>query len=319
MLGIAAVKAEDTVPLVFKTAVSLPNVEGRIDHLSADLASHRIFLSALGNHSLEIIDAQSLRSLKSVAGFNEPQGVLFDKDSKRLFVASAGDGTVKILDSATMRTIQILRLGDDADNVRYDAKRGNIVVGFGSGALAFLKADGTRNGDIVLSGHQESFQLEKEGHRVFVNVPDKQEIAVIDLDGKSVVDRWKGWSAQRNFPMALDEKNHRLFAGFRTPAQILVVDTNTGKMTASADIVGDTDDIFYDAARERLYVIGGEGFVDVLDVKDSARMKRLARIEVAPGARTGLFVPEWNQFFVAVPKRGGRPAEVRVFNVQGGM
>ncbi len=242
--------AENGPPLVLKSTVPLPKVDGRIDHFSADLAGHRIFMSALGNHTVEVIDALNSKLLKSIPDFDEPQGVLFDSASKRLCVASAGDGTVKILDATTFQLIKALKLGDDADNVRYNSRSGTIIVGYGSGALAILKADGTKSGEIALAGHPESFQLEKEGHRLFVNVPDTKEIAVVDLDKLSVVDHWRGWQTQRNFPMALDEKGHRLFAGFRTPAQILEIDTNSGKTVASADIVGDTDDLFY-RCRER--------------------------------------------------------------------
>jgi len=315
--GTAAV-AQDGSLLVLKATVPLPHVDGRIDHFSVDLTGHRIFMSALGNHSVEVIDAQAARLLQSLPGFDEPQGILYDGASRRLFVASAGDGTVKILDAANYRPVATVKPGEDSDNVRYNPATGSIVVGYGSGALAILKSDGTKTGEIGLDGHPESFQLEKEGHRLFVNIPGKLEIAVVDLDKQSVVARWREWTALANFPMALDESGHRLFAGFRNPARVLSIDTNSGKVAASAEIVGDTDDLFYDAARARVYVIGGGGFVDVLDVKDPAHFERLAHIETASGARTGLFVPEWNQIFVAVPKRGGRAAEVRVYGVRDG-
>ena len=302
--------------LAFKTAIPLPRVGGRIDHFSADLVGHRIFMSALGNHSVEVIDALTFRLLRSIPDFDEPQGVLFDSASKRLLVASAGDGTVKSLDASTFQGVKVVKLGDDADNIRYNSRGDTIFVGYGAGALAIIRADGTKSGEISLGGHPESFQLEKAGHRLFVNVPDKKEIAVVDLDKGAVIDHWRGWQAQRNFPMALDEKGHRLFAGFRAPAQILAIDTSSGKPIASAAIVDDTDDLFYDAERERVYVIGGGGFVDVLDVRDSAHFQRIAHIETASGARTGLFVPEWNQLFVAVPKGVGRTAEIRVYEVQ---
>jgi DNA-binding beta-propeller fold protein YncE len=314
--GIGA--AQDGPPLVLKTTIPLPRVEGRIDHFSADVKGHRVFMSALGNHTVEVLDTQTFQRLKSIPGFDEPQGVLFDGASNRLFVASAGDGTVKVFDAASFSPLAPIKLGDDADNVRFDFARGNIVVGYGSGALAILKADGTKSGEIKLDAHPESFQLEKEGHRVFVNVPGRLEIAVVDLDKQSVVARWHEWTAISNFPMALDETGHRLFTGFRNPARVLAIDTNSGKVAASADIVGDTDDLFYDAARQRVYVIGGGGFVDVLDVKDPAHFQQLARIETASGARTGLFVPEWNLLFVATPKRAGRDAEVRVYEVRSG-
>ena len=310
------VSAQDGPPLVLKTTIPLPRVEGRIDHFSADLKGHRIFMSALGNHTVEVIDAQTFQPLSSIAGLEEPQGVLFDGLSNRLFVASAGDGTVTVFDATSLKPLTPIKLGDDADNVRFDVAPGHIVVGYGSGALAILKADGTRSGVIKLDAHPESFQLEKEGRRAFVNVPGKLEIAVVDLDKQSVIARWHEWTALSNFPMALDEPGHRLFTGFRNPARMLAIDTNSGKVAASADIVSDTDDLFYDAARGRVYVIGGGGFVDVLDVKDPAHFQRLAHIETASGARTGLFVPEWNLLFVAAPKRAGRPAEIKVYEVR---
>ena len=116
--------------------------------------------------------------------------------------------------------------------------------------------------------------------------------------------------------MALDETDHRILVGCRSPARMLAIDTSTGKETASVEIVGDTDDLFYDAARHRVYVIGGEGFVDVFDQKGPDRYERVSHISTAAGARTGLFVPEWGRLFVAVPHRGEQRAEVLVFEVK---
>ena len=308
--------ADDISSLVLKTVVSLPQVVGRIDHFSVDVAGRRLFMSALGNQSVEIIDAQTFRLLHSIPNFAQPQGIVFDDLTNRLFVASGGDGTVKVLNATTFQRTVSVKLGDDADNVRYDATRGEIIVGYGSGGLAFLKSDGTNVGEIRLGAHPESFQLEKGGRRLFVNIPDKLEIAVVDLDKRSVMARWHERKALANFPMAVDERHSRLFVGFRVPPRVLAIDTNSGKVVATADIVGDTDDIFYDATRERVYVIGGGGFTDVLDVKDAAHLRRLAHIATASGARTGLFVPEWDLLFVGVPMRGSQKAEVRAYEVR---
>jgi DNA-binding beta-propeller fold protein YncE len=314
-LQLSPAAPDDTSPLAFKAAVPLPQVAGRIDHFSADAAGHRLFMSALGNRSVEVIDTQTFRLIHSIPNFNEPQGIVFDNVANRLFIASGGDGSVKVLNATNFQQAAVLRLGDDADNVRYDATRDKIIVGYGSGGLAVLKSDGTNIGEVKLGAHPESFQVEKEGHRLFVNVPDKLEIAVIDLDKNSVVARWHEWKALANFPMALDERHDRLFVGFRVPPRLLAVDTNSGKVAATADIVGDTDDIFYDAVRQWVYVIGGGGFLDVLDVKDPAHFRRLAHIATAAGARTGLFVPEWDLLFVGIPARGSQKAEVRAFEL----
>ena len=94
---------------------------------------------------------------------------------------------------------------------------------------------------------------------------------------------------------------------------MLVYDTESGRLVTSVDIVGDTDDLFYDAAHKRVYVIGGEGFITVLDQQDADHYTTAQKVPTAAGARTGLFVPELNRLFVAVPHRGSQRAEIRVF------
>ena len=97
---------------------------------------------------------------------------------------------------------------------------------------------------------------------------------------------------------------------------MLAMDTETGKQTASIEIVGDSDDLFYDAAHSRVYVIGGQGFVDVFEQKDADHYDRVAHLATAPGARTGFFVPEWSKLFVAVPHRGEQRAEIIVYDAK---
>jgi hypothetical protein len=115
--------------------------------------------------------------------------------------------------------------------------------------------------------------------------------------------------------MALDEPTARLFIGCRRPTKLAIVDTKSGSFVASADIVGDTDDLFYDEARRRLYVIGGEGFIDVLG-RDGDRLQRVGRVGTRAGARTGLWVASQSRLYVAVPERSGASAEVRVFEAE---
>src|SRR6185369_15466869 len=121
-------------------------------------------------------------------------------------------------------------------------------VGYGDGAIALLDPTAKKVLAIInLSGHPESFQLEKEGNRMFVNVPEARQLAVIDRKRRSVITTWPMEKFQANFPMASDEDNHRLFVGCRKPARLVVLDTNTGKPAADLGISGDTDDLFYDA------------------------------------------------------------------------
>src|SRR5262249_53330114 len=161
----------------------------------------------------------------------------------------------------------------------YDAAAGQLYLGYGEGALTVIDPSSLKLGArIPVGGHPESFRLEEQGPRIFVNVPDKREVLVVDRQKRSTLMHIPLGGPLDNYPMSLDESGHRLFVGVRRPAQLLVFDTVSGKQLAAVSCVGETDDLFYDAHRDRVYVIGGEGYVDVFDAAASGKYDRLARI-----------------------------------------
>lgn len=316
LLLTGAVQGQERQVLSLAGRIDIPDVDGRIDHLSADLNGKRLFVSALGNNTVEVLAVDSGKRLQTLKGIPEPQGVYYDPSTNRLFVACAKDGSIRLFDAGTFQLLEAAMSSGDADNLRYDARGHRIIVGYGEGALGFLDSSGKNTGNTTLDAHPESFQLERTGTRVFVNVPDQKEIQVADLVKNSLIARWPVTSALKNYPMALDEAHHRLLIGCRAPARMLAIDTESGGQTASVEIVGDTDDIFYDDAHGRVYVIGGQGFVDVFEQMDADRYDRIGRYPTAPGARTGLFVPKWSKLFVAVPHRGEQRAAILVYEVR---
>jgi DNA-binding beta-propeller fold protein YncE len=276
-----------------------------------------MFVAALGNNTVEVVDLQTNRVVKSLRGFHEPQGIQFVSDARSVAVANGEGGSLQWLDGNGDRVTKTTALGDDADNIRYDPAAKRLYVGYGSGALAAIdSADGKRLWEAKLAGHPESFQLERTGPRIFVNVPAAKHIAVIDRTMMKVVATWPVVTAAANFPMALDEADHRIIVGCRQPAKALVYDSTTGREVSSFEIVGDTDDLFYDSARRRLYVTGGGGYLDVFQQQDANRFTRIARIATAAGARTSLYVPEQNRLYLAVPHRGSQKAEIRVYDAR---
>jgi DNA-binding beta-propeller fold protein YncE len=308
-------KQSGTLKLI--RTIPLPGVIGRFDHFAVDAKGHRLFVAALGNNTLEIVDIEAGQRLKSIAGLHKPTGVLYLASSNQIAVANGDDGTFKTFDGGSYELLKSLRGLDDADNVRFDAKAGTIYVGYGSGALAAIDAARMKQtGRIQLVAHPESFQLETQGPRIFVNVPDAKEIAVIDREKQSVVATWPMREFQANFPMALDEANHRLFIGCRKPARLVVFDTVTGKPVADIAISGDTDDLFYDAARGRLYLSCGEGFLDVVARRDADHYERIERVATASGARTSFYSPALDRLWLAVPQRGSQSAEIRAHQPQ---
>lgn len=309
--------SQEKAPLRPVQTIALPNVEGRIDHLAVDLQSQRLFLAALGNNTLEVIDLKAGKVIRSVKGVHEPQGVAFIPDANAVYVANGGDGNCDALAADSLAPLRTVRFSGDADNLRYDAATKLLYVGYGDGAIGIFEAlTGKVIGDIKMPAHPEAFALEQSGPRIFVNVPKAKQVVVIDRQKRAVVAHWPITQAAANYPMALDEANQRLFIGCRGPARLLVLDTGTGKVVTQMECAGDTDDVFYDAKNKRVYVSGGEGFISVFAQLGADRYQPVARIPTAAGARTSLFVPALGRLYLAVPHRGNQAAEVRVYEAQ---
>jgi DNA-binding beta-propeller fold protein YncE len=306
--------AQDKAPLDLVQTIPMEGVQGKIDHLAVDAKGKRLFVATTGNSSVQVLDLAQGKVVHRIEGLPEPQGVVFLPELNRIAIANGKDGSCRIFDGDSYKLLKSLDFKEDGDNVRYDAAARRIYVAHEAGGLGVVDAEKMEKvADIKLEGHPESFQLEKNGKRIFVNIPDAKQIAVVDREKAAVVAKWPLEKLEANFPMALDEANHRLFVGCRKPSKLLVLDTETGKELALLTISRDTDDLFYDAPTKRLYVSAGEGFIDTIDQKDPDHYKRVWAQTTAAGARTSIFVPELGTLYVAVPGKDHQKAEVRAY------
>jgi DNA-binding beta-propeller fold protein YncE len=298
--------------LVLEAKIPLGEVSGRIDHLSIDMKRQRLFVAELGNNSLGVVDLAAGKVLRRIAGLSEPQGVAYLPFANTVYVANAGDGSVRVLRGEDFAPIGRIELGDDADNVRVDAPRKRVLVGYGKGALAIIDpATRTKTADIRLKGHPEGFQIDETGAQVFVNVPDARDIEAVDLAAGSTRSV-PAQGAGSNFPMAIDAEAHRVLVVFRSPPTLMALSSEDGHVAAKLETCGDADDVFVDPRRHRVYVSCGEGVVDVLEPSETG-YRRLARVPTVSGARTSLFVPELDRLFVAVRAQSNEPAAIWVF------
>ena len=318
LAGNLARAADLPVPIRPVQRIALPGVEGRIDHMAVDVKGQRLFVAALGNHSVEVLDLAAGKQLHRISALPEPQGIAYLPELDRIVVASAGDGSCRFFDGRTYRQTAKIDLGEDADNVRYDAAAGCLYVGHGQGALAAIDLERQqRIADVPLPGHPESFQLEAQGNRIFVNLPTARQIAVIDRHKRAVTACWPVKLARANFPMALDEADHRLLVACREPARMLVFDTETGQVVSWLNCPGDADDLFFDPRQKRVYVTGGDGWTGVYEQADRDHYRPLGKVATAPGARTSLFVPATGFLYVAVPHRGAQEAAIWGYQMSG--
>lgn len=313
------VNNDEYAPLILVRTIPMPGVEGRFDHMSVDNRSGRVFASVYGNDSVEVLDVQRGKRIYSIKdpGFGRPQMSLYLPGLNRIVVSNEIDGSCMIFDADSYKLMDSVKYSEDADQLRYDPATRRIYVGYGDDAEGAIGAfDATTNkrlpGDFVVGAHPESFQLEEKGPKIFVNLASINEIAVIDRNTRKI-DKWKLDEAGTNFPMALDEAHRRLFVAARRPARLLVLDMDTGKTIASLPGAADTDDMWFDSERKRIYVPSGEGFIFVYQQIDPNKYERIAKISTAIGARTSAYfgqVGKHNTLYLAVPARADKPAEM---------
>ena len=312
--------AEAAPPMVLTATVPLEGVKGRFDHFAT--GNGKVFLSGLGNNSVEIIDLFQGARAHEITGVPNPQGVAFSPEANKLFVASE-KGKVYIYDGDSFKLQNTQDFDGGADNLRYDAATKRVYVGCGddekNSAIAAIDAmTGKRTDEVYkLGGEPESFQLEKSGPNIYVNVPDLKVIKVINRTTKEIT-QWPVTN-QQNFPMALDEGNHRLIIGTREPATVSVFDTTTGKMVASVPTVQDTDDLYYSAEKKRVFVPGREGAIWVYQQNDPDHYTLITKVPTVVGAGTaGYFGRQgkgFDRFYLAVSATTSSNAEVRIYTV----
>jgi YVTN family beta-propeller protein len=314
MVSGPAVHAAASAPLVVEAKIPLGDVTGRIDHLAFDPTRKRLYVAELGNNTVGIVDLAARKVVRTVKGFDEPQGIGYEPTSDTVYVANGGDGAVHLFRAEDFAPAGLIALGDDADNVRVDAHARRVYVGYGSGALAVIDPATRRKiGDIALEGHPESFQLDPAGDLVYVNVPAATQIAVVSRNTSRQIETWPTGSMRDNFPLALDTANARAVSVFRRPARLQAYDLRTGRVVAESGVSPDADDVFVDAARHRLYVICGEGYIDTLDASGGT-YEPLPRIRTSGGSRTGLFIPGLDRLVVAIRATHDEPAAVWVLS-----
>jgi DNA-binding beta-propeller fold protein YncE len=322
----AILAAQDKIPLKLVATIPLPGLkDGDFDHFAADVDGHRLFLTAEENDKLEVLDSKTNQRTHTMQDIKAPHAVLYRKDLKKLFVVEGDASAVKIYDSDSFKPVGEIKVSIDADSIAYDpATNYMYVVNGGREAhtpYSLISVIDTNNSkklrDITIpSNHVEAIILEKSGPRMFMNITGKDSVGVMDRNKSALSATWPLPAGDKlNVAMAFDEPNHRLFVVTRTPAKLIVLDSDNGKVIAELPAVGMVDDAVYDAQHKRIY-LAGDQYLDVFEQKDADHYSLLARVPGAFRAKTGILVPEWNRYYLAVPHHEGKEAEVRVYDIQ---
>jgi sugar lactone lactonase YvrE len=297
--------------------IPLRGAPGRLDHLAIDTKAGRLFIANLSNNSLDIVDLKMGKLVKQVPDQQKIQGVAYVPDVDRIFVGNGRDGVCNVFEGKNYKLVRSIKL-DDADNVRYDPRTGQVYVTHAEDALSVIDPKNVEvKATIKLPGAPESLQLDPSQPRLYVNIPKPSQVAVVDTYKNEVVNKFPLTLAEANYPLAFDHKGGRLFVGCRNKPTVVVLDMTTGKELAGVEIPGDIDDLFFDASRERLYASCGAGFLAVLQRKEADRYEVVERIATGKLARTCLFDHESGRLYLPVPRQVGKDSpELRVYQAR---
>ncbi|WP_379988834.1 YncE family protein [Dokdonella soli] len=333
MCQIPAAPAQGVVPSKAAAPVltpagrtELPGYTGDFDHFEVDIKGNRLFLAAEDHDTLEVFDLKSAKHLKTISGVETPHGLLYLPDVNKLIVTQTGsDGATKVIDGATYKIVDSFKHTPGADSMGYDAGRKRLYVVAGGRDMKkpdshLVELDpytGKSYGELKFDTDKvEAMAIEEHGDKIYINVTGKNTMAVLDKKTRAVVATWPIKEAQKNAPLAFDEANRRLFVVTRQPGRLIVVNADTGASIADFKAPERTDQVIFDEARHRIYVLGGEGYIGVFHEKDADHYEELARVPSAPGAKTGILVPGLNKLFVAAsPGDSKAMAAVLVFDV----
>ncbi|MCU1297942.1 MAG: hypothetical protein JWO91_2220 [Acidobacteriaceae bacterium] len=313
-------------PVKLAETIPLPTLrDGDFDHFAKDVEGHRLFLTAEANGTVEVFDATSNKLIHSITGLKSPHSLVYRSDTKKLFVVDGDASDIKIYDGTEFRLLSKIELLLDADSMAYDPDTKYMYVVNGGRAAktpySLITVVDTSSSkkvrDIKLDTNWvEALALEKSGNRMFCVLTAQNAIGVMDRNANALTANWQLPAGDKH-PVSLgfDEPNHRLFVATREPGKLVVLNSDNGKVVAELKSSGLVDDLAFDPKLKRIY-FAGDGSIDIYSQQDPDHYSLLASVPTSSRAKTGLLVPEWNRYYLAVPRRGKQQAEVRVYDVQ---
>jgi YVTN family beta-propeller protein len=327
LAGAVSLYGQSRQPLRLIQTIPIPNVKGRLDHLYVDVRSKRLYVAGLENGSVEVVDLRSGRWLRTISGFQKPQGILFVPNVDKIFVATGDDGMVRIFSGKSFRLLDSIQLDRGANRIAYDTHKKRLYVGYGGkdaghdyGEIAIIDpATDKVVATVRVDAHPAELLVGGSGEKLFALIPPRNEVQVIDLANRKILATWSV-SSKSPGDGALDESSRRLLIGTHTPPSMVVMDSRAGKEVADLSTVEGMDGVYYDAQRKRVYVSGGRGFdvgsVFVYQQENADQYKSIAEIPTKAGAGTSFWSPELNRYYVAAPAHDGEQASILVFQPQ---
>jgi hypothetical protein len=298
---------------------------GSWDYLTVDPQTHRLYVPR-STHTM-VIDSESGKTLGDIPGQKIAHGVALVPEAGRGFISDGGgDGAVVIFDLGTLSVLGTVTTLPDADGIIYDSFSGRVLVVSGDkGVLMSLKPDidpkfGKIDALIELGGAPEFLASDGAG-KVYVNLMDKNEVAVVDIKARKVLARWPVAPGGAPVGMSIDTKKHRLFIGCRKPQKLIVMSTEDGKVIADLPIGESVDATKIDGGQA--FASCRDGSLTVAAETTAGKFEVVQIVKTRPGARTMGVDPITHKIYLPTAEfgeprpgsKGGAPTKPDTFMV----
>ena len=289
--------------------------EGGWDYVTVDAARHNLYVPR-STHTM-VIDTESGKVVADIPGQKHNHGVALVPGARRGFISDGG-GAIVIFDLETKAVLGTITAQPDADGIIYDAFSGLVLVVSGdNGVLMSLKPDvdpktGTIDPPIELGGKPEFLASDGAG-KIYVNLEDKNEVAVVDIKARKVIAHWPVAPGGSPVGMSMDTKKRRLFIGCRNPQKLIVMSADDGKVLADLPIGAGVDATKFDGSHALASCRDGKLIVAGEDA--SGKFEVLQTVTTPLGARTMDVDPEAHKVYLPTaefedlkPGATGRPS-----------
>ncbi len=312
------------VPLKLAGSTDFPGYTGDFDHFAIDTKDNKVFVAGEEFHEVEVLDRNTGKLIKRIPGYGAPHSLLYMPDTNEMLVID-GEKPSTVLDAATLAVKRTYPLPAGSDSVGYDSSTKHLWVVTGgkdvpqkdSNLIEIDPATGKTIKSVHFDAdHVEALAVEQNGPNIYINVTDKNYLAVVDKASGKVVKQWHIKEAEQNAPIVMDEATHRLFVITRKPGKTIVLNADTGATVAVFKAPERTDQVVWDAANRRAYVAGGEGYTSVIQQNGADSYKEIAQVKTLPSAKTAIVDAERSRLWIAAsPGESGAMGKILWFDI----
>lgn len=281
------VAQQDTSYILLENTIVLQNISGRLGHMAYSSKQGAIYLAALSNNTLEVIDLQGKKTIKSIKSLRQPIDVEYLPDLNVVLVACLGDGLCRAFNAGTYKEETSFRFDQNVSLVRYNPSLQTIYIGYGEGAIALVDANVLKyKSTIKLPVHPEAIAIDNSSDKMYVSLTKNSEIGVIDLKNNTLSTSLRLPDGAENYPLAYDKSNKRFFVGCRKPAKLMVLNAENGNKLAAIDIDEDVNELFYDEVRKQIYVTCGDGYLHIIKQEVKEVKQQVEKSNATPGQKS---------------------------------